>query len=169
MFLNTFYIQKSRLILLPILGIKLSEINPLKTYIAYKDVISNKDYKLICEYKRDNKDYYQYRNENLFKHPKFEKLYRGLFSDFLVFNLEDYKKDYDYFISGKYSKLSKELKKKIKEFYSNSKIGPLLLDTHLNPEDYHEIYAKEFKVDVKYIKNTHETLTPPDLKKEHFT
>jgi hypothetical protein len=168
MFLNTFYIQKSRIMLLPLLGLDPKDLKPATTYIAYKNIISLQDYKLICGYKRDDDQYYDYRNNVLFKHPNYETLYRGLYTDYLVFDLSEYKKDFDVFLTGKYSKLSKRAKTAIKEYYNKTRVAPILLDTHLNPEEYHEVYANEFKVDVETVKEAYETLSPPDLIKEHL-
>lgn len=169
MYLNSFYIQKSKLMLYPWLELPKTELQPHKTYIAYKHQIKFDDHKLICMYKRLNDEkYYKYRNDALKNHPLFIEHIRSTIYDFIIFDLSKYKEDWNYFMKGKYSKFSKETKALIMKAYDNTEIGPLLLDTHLNPAYYHELYAQELGADIDILKKTYETLSPPDLEKEWY-
>lgn len=166
MFLNSFYVQKSKLMLFPLLQLPKDSVKAKTTYLAYKDKVSVDDASIVCAYERNHEDYYDFRNNVLFKHPMFVVMHRGFDYDFIVFDLKDFKKDYDVFLTGGYSKISMESKRMIKDHYNGTRLGPLLLDTHLNPSDYHEVYANEFGVDVDYVRKAHETLDSPDLEKE---
>jgi hypothetical protein len=152
--------------LFPILGIKHKTFKPDNTYLAYKDVIKIEDNHLICSYKREHsEEYYAYRNDVLTNHPMFVKIIPTLTYDLIVYNLSDYNKDYRLFIEGKYSKFSKPVKDLIMQHYESA-LGMALLDSHINPEEFHELYAKEYGVDIEVIREAHETLTPPNLKNE---
>jgi hypothetical protein len=167
MFINSFYVQKSKLLLYPLLQLPVDIVKPKNTYLAYKDKYSPKDHKLICAYTRENNEsYYKFRIKILFKNPLFKEHIRGLVYDYLVFSMEDYDKDYDTFLKGAYSKLSMNAKSIILKSYSSTTIGPVLLDTHLNPENGHALYAKELMIDIEDLKLVHETLDPPDITKE---
>jgi hypothetical protein len=167
MYLNSFYIQKSKLLLFPLLKISKEEFKPENTYLAYKDIVKLKTPSLICAYKRIHDDnYYTFRNKTLFKHANFIMHFKDIDNDYMVFNLKEFSVDYKVFIDGKYSKFRKKTKTIIKESYNSTSIGPILIDTHLNPENYHKLYADYFLVDINALKHAHETLDPPNLKKE---
>tara|TARA_R110001592_G_scaffold148167_3_gene372884 strand:- start:9431 stop:9943 length:513 start_codon:yes stop_codon:yes gene_type:complete len=167
MFLNSFYVQKSKLLLYPLLQLPIDVIKPKTTYLAYKDKYGPKDYKLICAYKRENnEEYYKVRNEILFKNNFFIEHILGLEYDYLVFTIKKYSIDYDFFLKGEYSKLKPNTKRIILESYSSTKLGPALLDTHLNPENGHALYAKELMIDIEDLRLVYETLDPPDMSKE---
>jgi len=166
MFLNSFYIQKSKLLLFPLLELPKDSVKAKTTFLAYKGKVEITDPSIICVYERTHPDYYDFRNNILFKHPMFDIMIRGFDYDYIVFNLKEFKKDYSRFLTGKYSKISMESKRIIKDHYDGTRLGPLMLDTHLNPSDYHEVYANEFGVDVDYVRKAHETLDAPDLEKE---
>lgn len=168
MLTNQFYIQKSRLMLFPILQLEHNLIKPDNTYLAYKDKVKIEDSCLVCVYKRNYHDdaYFEYRENVLLKHDLFKELITTIDYDVIIFNLIEYKKDIEKFVNGKYSTLSPKVKHLIKECYKETILGSLMMETHLNPEDYHEYYAKEYGVNLEFVKETYETLSPPDLIKE---
>jgi len=160
-------VQKSKLMLYPLLKFGHDAIRPKQTYIAYKDEFSSKHPSIICAYERQNEEnYYEFRNKIVFNNEYFVKHIRGLEFDYAVFDLKEYGVDYLHFLEGSYSKFSPETKQIILDSYSKTTIGPILVDTHLNPEKYHELFAKELKSDVQTLSEVHETLSPPDFEKE---
>jgi len=167
MFLNTFYVQKSKLLLYPLLKLPFGNIRPHTTYIGHIGKIKFNDLKLICAYKRDTgEDYFEYRNNVLLKHPYFVDQFKDFWYDYIVFDISEFFNTHNYFLKGQYSKFPDVVKNIILEYYSNTKLGPIFIDTHLNPENYHEFYADHFKADLQSMVDVHETLSPPDLEKE---
>jgi hypothetical protein len=176
MFLNTVYIQKSKLLLYPLLDIPKDYLQPVTSYsFSKKKGIAPEDYLLICKYKRDYSEEYFERRKELFAHEYFEDIFRGSEHDYLIFNLTRYKKDIALFYKGKYSELSMTTKNAIYAYYNSTKVGPMFIDMHLNPERYHEMFACHFEEDEKgqdklleSIREAHETLNPPDMEKENL-
>jgi hypothetical protein len=167
MFLNSFYVQKSKLMLYPLLQFATDALRPKQTFIAYRDEFSMKHPSIICAYERENTEkYYEFRNKVVFNNQYFVKHIRGLQFDYSVFDLKEFGKDYLHFLEGQYSKFSENTKEIILEAYSKTTIGPILVDTHLNPEKYHELFAKELNTDIESLTIAHETLSPPDFDKE---
>lgn len=168
MYLNSFYVQKSKLMLYPLLEFANDAIfRPAQTYLAYRDLVPLEEASIICAFKRVNDEaYYSYRNDVLMKSPYFVKHILTVEYDYLVFSLMAFTDDYNHFLKGEYSKFSNETKGIILESYSRTKIGPILVDTHLNPEKYHELYANELGSDLEVLREAHETLSPPDFDKE---
>lgn len=166
MFLNSFYVQKSKLMLYPLLEFDKKSIRPKQTYLVYKNDVTLYNPAIICQYERIEKDYYEFRDKKILKNKHFIMHIKDAEYDYFVFTLIDYKEDYLNFLEGKYSKFLKKTKEIILESYSNTTIGPILVDTHLNPEKYHEIFAEDLMSDVKTISEVYETLSLPDIDKE---
>ena len=167
MYLNSFYVQKSKLMLYPLLQFEADAIRPKQTFLAYKDEFSLEDPSIICAYERENNEkYYEFRNKIVFNNQYFVKHIRGLEFDYAVFSLLEFGRDYSHFLAGLYSRFSNEAKEIILKSYSTTKIGPILVDTHLNPENYHDLYSRELKVELESVSEAHETLDPPDFEKE---
>jgi len=168
MLLAKTYLQKSNVILYPLLQIPITaRYKPEVTYISSKKY-STDDCVLICIYKSEaTPEFYDFRNKELCAHPLYLEHQVKIGENIIVFNLKnDYQKDFALFLDGKYSKISSKTKKEITKYYSSNELGSVLLDTHLHPEAYHEYYANCFNVSVELIKNNFETLSPPDLEKE---
>ena len=64
------------------------------------------------------------------------------------------------------NKISINSKDKILNYFG--KIGKIssYIKSYLNPEEYHDVYAEAFLVNVKIIQKVYEICTPPNLKKE---
>lgn len=166
MYLNTFYIQKSKLLLYPLLGIAFDQIKPENTFVI-TDAAPEVKRPLICAYKRvPDENYYSFRNSVLYKHRLFKQMFRDLEYDYLIFDMDEFATEYESFMKGKYSHFRGDRKETILQYYSNTRLGPVLIDTHLNPEHYHEFYADAFSTTLESIVDVHETLSPPDIKKE---
>jgi hypothetical protein len=163
------YFQKSNVFLFPILGIsKGSSVTPVGIYTSLKGHYTHSDYKLITTYYlRDDPEF------NVFE--KTRLLGNKYFHDYLetskdvgvyIFDLSDYKKDWDYFLQGKYSKLSKDLKLIILSHYAKSKKNYVYVDSYLNPEMYFDIYSKLLECSPKLLKDVGELCDKPSLRKE---
>ncbi len=86
----------------------------------------SKDKLVICYRKSLSKSYEMMINK-IINHPDFIEIISNEYFDYLLFNINVY--DLETFLEGKYSKLSNELKYKIKKFYSvndNHKLAKIL-------------------------------------------
>jgi len=168
MLLISHYLQKSHLLLYPLLGMAMNtKFKPTNTYLEYGG--EDNSCKLICLYEPGLLDpgYYSFRNEVLLNNQYFSELKILIGRNIIKFDLKpDFEKDYHHFLNGKYSKFSEKTKQIIAEYYSGNEISKVMIDSHLNPEEYHEAYADFLATSVELIKHNFETLTPPDLEKE---
>jgi hypothetical protein len=168
MLLISHYLQKSHLLLYPLLGMPINtKFKPTNTYLEYGG--EDNSCKLICLYEPEklDKDYYLFRNEVLLHNPYFSEMSILIGRNIFKFDLKpDFEKDYKHFLNGKYSKFSESTKQIIAKYYSDNEISKIVIDSHLNPEEYHEAYAEFLEASVELIQNNFETLTPPDLIKE---
>ena len=163
------YFQKSRSFLLPILGYKKSsQFKPIQSYLAWDNVFSIEDRKLIVVYKN-----YKTKEWNKFL---LELMNNQMFNDYhetedenvvvLSFDLNCISQDYQYVLEGKYSKLSKLLKKSIRDFYTYSSPEWAYMEAFLFPERHVETYSKLLDVKEEHIKFSGELCNLPDLEKE---
>ncbi len=134
---------------------------------AGKDKVTDKFLTITTYYLRDDPEF------NVFE--KTRLLGNKYFHDYLetskdvgvyIFDLSDYKKDWDYFLQGKYSKLSKDLKLIILSHYAKSKKNYVYVDSYLNPEMYFDIYSKLLECSPKLLKDVGELCDKPSLRKE---
>lgn len=178
------YFQKSRVFLYPALGIRKSttleiqqgkSITPVQTYVSWDNKIHIKEKKLICLYKmRDDPEYKEFERTKLKGNKMFEKLIRteeepprGVY----IFNFNQYDKDWDLFIKGRYSKMSTDLKRKIKEFFRTTPSNPgggnyVYVESFLHPEKYWPLYSELLGVSVDALREVGELTDPPDMEKE---
>ena len=107
----------------PLLEIKRgSSVTPIETYLSWENQYSLSDRKFICHYHlRDDPEFTQFEKEKL--------LGNKLFYDFkqvednkgvYVFDFSPYSKDWECILSGKYSKLSSDYKRRIENFYGRT-------------------------------------------------
>ena len=80
--------------------------------------------------------------------------------------MSKFEEDFNLFLKGKYSKFSESSKKLIKQFYAHNINAAIAIDSHIYPEEFHELYANLYEVSEEVIRNNFETLTPPDMLKE---
>lgn len=154
--------------LYPLLGIAFNaKSKPSNTYIDQgKD--GNSCF-LLCVYETDylDNEFYIFRNDVLMKHPLFSNLKVTIGKNILIFDLKsDFEQDFKFFLQGKYSKFSIRAKELIKDYYSNSDVATVMIDSHINPKPYHKAYADFLECSEELIENNFETLNPPDLLKE---
>jgi len=83
-----------------------------------------------------------------------------------VFDLLAIGSDYQYFLSGKYSSMSDEVKELILTFFDGDRRTLEYVESYLFPEDFFEDYSKLLNVDIDIIKDVGELCAPPDLLKE---
>ena len=162
------YFQKSRVFLYPALEIKKgSSVTPIQTYIGWKDNIKCEDKKLVCLYHlRNDKEYRAFEKTKLFGNKLFDDFKelednKGLY----IFNFEQYGRDWEYILKGKYSKVSPELKRKIRDFFKGN-TNYVYVDSFIQPDKYYPIYADLLGTKIELLKEVGELCSAPDLNKE---
>lgn len=170
------YVQKSKLFLLPLIEVrKNSFIKPIGTYIR-DDMFSEKDYKLILPFEKDESSEFFYYEKELLSSPCLDtdNYYETKKYQVYVYDLSKYTEDYEKFLNGKYSTFSKPVKTLItihwgkivsnKNFEHNK-----LIQSYLSPKisDY-EFLSEELGVTIELLQEVQELLSPPDIEKETF-
>jgi hypothetical protein len=173
------YSQKSRIFLYPALGIKRSSsVKPIQTYITIEGRYGLEDYCLTATFQIRTDDEYKLFVKNVLKGNKYFKEAFEITNEekiIIVFNLIDFKKDWDNFILGKYSKLSVYQKNNILSFYKTNPNNLAYIESYLYPYKYNRLYAdalssSEHEADEMYIllKQVGELCSKPDLEKENL-
>lgn len=171
------YVQKSRLFLYPALDIKRGvSVTPVQTYVSWEGRYKASDMKLVCLYHlRTDKEFILFESKKLREHPLFHRFLQtsdeqGVY----VFDFSKYSTDWQLFLKGRYSKLSDELKKKIRTFYGTNALG--YIDSFLYPERYFSLYAELLTFSKADCKNMHGILTEvgelcsiPDFEQENLS
>lgn len=162
------YFQKSRAFLYPILGIKRSSATaPKATYVSIDGLIPPEDMKLVCVYSISNSEgFKEFESQMLTGNPLFEEKLQIMNDNIYVFNLEGYKIDWFNFLLGKYSKLSTQVKRTIKQYYGERSNEYKYIESYLYPEKYYDVYAGLLEVDVDTLEHIGELCDPCDLDKE---
>jgi hypothetical protein len=162
------YFQKSRVFLYPALEIKKgSSVTPIQTYSAWKDNVKYGDKKLVCLYHlRNDPEYRAFEKNKLFGNKLFDDFKevddnKGIY----IFNFSSFGKDWDHFLKGKYSKISPELKRKIRDFFKGNS-NYVYADSFIQPEKYYPIYADLLGTRIEILKEVGELCSAPDLDKE---
>lgn len=142
------YFQKSFNFLFPLLEFKRKDIHPVNTYLGILNKYTEKDYKLVCIYKKEPtliwKNFYI---NKLLAHPLLENVEMENENEvILIFDLYSYKDDYDIFLKGEYSKLSDNCKMKIINYFKVGSSSWAYIDSFLFPEKHKEIYAELLNV-----------------------
>jgi hypothetical protein len=170
------YIQKSRIFLYPALGIKKGgSVTPIQTFTSWEGHYTKEECKLMTlYYLREDEDFVVFEKQKLIGNARFHdfKLVdegRGVY----VFDYNDLKEDWIKFLTGKYSKLSSPLKKKIQDFFGIS--NRAYIDGFLYPERYFKLYASVFtttKEDIpsmqNLLKEVGELCSIPETDKENL-
>lgn len=172
MVINTLYkkyFQKSKIFLYPLLGIKRgTSVVPSETYLGWNDTYACADMKLICLYDtRTDQEYKQFEMNVLLKHNRLHD-YKVINEEqsVFVFDFSDLKEDWDHFINGRYSKLSKKTKEVVLNFFEKYSGNYVYISSYLNPEEWFERYAEILDVDKTVIEEVGELCDKPDLEKE---
>lgn len=169
--LQSQYVQKSRIFLYPLLGIRRGvSVTPVETYMLWKDAYTVNDYKLIVTYHlRDDGEFKEFEDNSL--------LGNKLFSDFFelengigayVFDFSELKLEYKRIVNGKYSRLSEKYKRTILSFFRNHKTHHAYIQSYLQPEKFIDDYARLLKVKPSLIRGVGELCNLPDLNLEEL-
>lgn len=163
------YFQKSKIFLYPLLGIKRgSSVTPIQTYLSWNSYYDAKDMKLIAKYHvRNDFDYNKFHKNVLLKHSRLCD-YVLLDTEYAVFtfDLSDMGEDWEWFLQGKYSKMSKARKKRILDYYDPNTGNYVYVESYLFPEKYFEEYADILKMPVHQLEAVGELCPLPDFDKE---
>lgn len=165
----TEYFQKSKVFLYPLLGIKKGiEYVPANTYFCWDGLYSEKDYKLICVYISERTvDFKNFELKHLKSNTYLEfSCQIGNDQQIYVFDMIRYKKDFDSFIAGAYSKFTVGAKNKISNYFGNNGRISEYIKSFLEPTPYHQTYADFLDVDVSLIRSVHEICSKPSFDKE---
>jgi len=166
--LNTEYVQKSRLFLYPLLGIKRGvSTTPIEVYMSWGDY-GFADSKLICKYhNRDDEDFRIFDDVkltgNTLFHSKHE-LEDGTIA--YVFDLDIFKDDFWKVVKGEYSDLSNPAKTMIRKFFNSHTEHYVYIQSYLNPKKYYAMFAELLNCEVGSLQDAKELCSKPDLTKE---
>lgn len=163
------YFQKSKVFLYPLLGIKRgTKVIPSETYLAWDPYYIPEDMKLVCLYHPNNSNEYEkYEKEVLLKHNRLCDIKDiDKHNKIFIFDFADMKDDWNNFINGSYSKLNKETKHKILNFFDKNSANYIYMKSYLNPDKYFEDYAECLGVEVEFLEKVGELCACPDLEKE---
>jgi hypothetical protein len=169
--LYTNYFQKSKVLLYPLLGIKRGcTAVPEQTYLSWGTKISTEDMKLVAVYPvRKDQEYITFEKNVLLKHPRITD-YIPLNNEQCIFTFDfsDLKDDWQKFISGNYSKMNPQLKRKIRDHFDKNTSTSIYIDSYMFPEKYFALYADLLGVEESLLKNVGELCSPPNLDKENL-
>jgi hypothetical protein len=162
------YFQKSRSFLFPALGInKKNPFTPAGVYLSIKDKIGVEDMILVCAYKAEDTSVFKTFEKNVLQSNKlFEYVIEADGFKLYMFKFTEYKEDWKYFLEGKYSKLSKDMKSHIKDYFGPLSSEYLYMKTYLYPEKYMDVYAKLLNVKLSVLKEVGELCDKYDIEKE---
>jgi len=163
------YVQKSRVFLYPSLDIKRGvSVTPIETYIAWDNNYKAEDAKLSClYYLRNDDDFKQFEKQKLIGNKLFHDFKevgnsRGVY----VFDFSSIKADWDNVITGKYSKLTPDFKRKIRHYIGLNNANLPYIDSFLFPDRYFKIYAEMMGVNESVLKEVGELCSLPDMEHE---
>ena len=163
------YIQKSKLFLYPLLNIRRGvSITPVETYMAWENIYTVNDCKLICVYHlRDDKEFKDFEEQKLLGNPLFVDFFELENNDAAyVFDFSENKKEYKKIVHGWYSRLDESVKKNILRFFNNHNGHLRLVESYLRPELYFKDYAELLNVNVNLLEEVGELCSTPDLEQE---
>jgi hypothetical protein len=164
------YFQKSKSFLVPILGIKRDARHPFRqSYTAWEDVYTPRDQKLILTYhkKLDDESWDEYLLVNLMGSKMFNEYHDINESTIAVsFDLHCVEYDYNCFLEGKYSMMSKIVKQRVRDYYGVDSPEWVYMESFFFPSRYTKIYSMLLDVDEEHIKFTGELCDKPNLELE---
>ncbi len=147
---------------------------PIKTYVldTFK-TLTEQDCCLIAPFSKDpSKNFGTFEEQILLTNEYFYDFYEGQNSLVYIFDLKPLQDDFERFIEGRYSKLSKEAKMLINRFYG-TQTGLTFkphrqVNAYLNPtREVYQRVADEIGTSVEYLLGK-EIIDKPDLDKETF-
>ena len=165
----TEYFQKSKVFLYPLLRLKKGiDFVPSETYCFWDEIYDHLDYKFICVYKtKCNEAFIKFQLDHLPLLQNQMEHYDLGDEQLIIFDMKDYRHDYDKFIEGRYSAFSINSKIAILDFFGGQGRISSYVKSFLTPEEeIHKLYAKYFDVDLELIQEVYEVCSPPDEIKE---
>lgn len=166
------YIQKSRIFLYPLLGIKRGfGPTPTESYVSWDGNFLINECKLICIYpSTEDEEFKKFERTRLFANKNFHVYYElDNGTSAYVFDLRDCEQDWSNFLMGKYSKFTRTTKDKVLDFFNSKPSGKEYVNSYFFPEKYYDNYADLLAVDPEVLKKVGELCSPPDLTKENLT
>lgn len=162
------YFQKSRSFLFPALGIAKSLHPPIQTFISLNDTIKPADQKLVCLFQHSSTEKYErFETDSLYGNPLYyDSEVNPNEPSIYIFSFEALKTDWEYFLQGKYSQLSGELKQAIRNYYGEKTPEYAYVDSFLYPHNYFEVYASLLGESVQTLQSVGELCDPYDAVKE---
>lgn len=163
------YFQKSKTFLFPALHIaRNSSIQVSQTYISWEGLFKPEDRKLVVVYEDINTPaFLAFETKVLRSQPLYFNQYkttdgRGIY----VFDFSILDKDWDHFLAGKYSKLSKDMKKAILGYYGKKSSEYEYIASFLLPEEFFPLYADLLDVKIDILEKVGELCDAYDPEKE---
>jgi hypothetical protein len=83
-----------------------------------------------------------------------------------IFDYSRHAEDWDWFLKGKYSKMSRIYKRRIMDFYGSYSPNFAYVESFLTPAKYFEIYSEILGIHVDELKKVGELCSIPDMKLE---
>lgn len=163
------YVQKSRIFLYPLLEIKRgSEATPLESYISWDGKFDIDDQKLICVYSlREDDNFKRFEKVRLFGNKYFDSYYeiendRGAY----VFDMKEYKDEFECFLRGKYSQFASSTKEKVINFFNDKPGSKEHIMSYFYPERFYDVYSSLLAVDKSVLKEVGQLCSRPEVDKE---
>ena len=167
----TRYFQKSKVFLYPLLGIKKGYKHvPKNTYVIWHQFFDKNDYRLMAVYDNDNSLEYKVFVDTVLKplHAYHDKFKISESKDLFLFDMARHKHDFDCFYDGRFSQMTVEAKRRIKNYFGSVGRISKYISSFLDPEEFHDDYAEAFNVSHELIQDVYEVCSKPDIDKETF-
>jgi hypothetical protein len=163
------YFQKSKIFLYPLLGIRRgTSVVPTQTYTGWQSHYVPEDMKLIATYHvRKDPEFLKFDKNILLRHHRLaDYVTIDETTALYTFDFSDMEDDWNMFIQGKYSKMNKETKLLIRNYFERDSGNYMYVDSYLFPENYFEVYADLLRYPEEELRKVGELCSPPDLTKE---
>lgn len=166
------YFQKSKVLWYPLLGIKRGAAAvPEQTYICWDGHVTSEDAKFVTVYPaRDDAEYQKFEKNVLLAHKRVSDYYK--LNDgrkVIIFDFADLKSDWMKFINGKYSQMSMQVRRKVKDHFDKSSSTYVYVNSYMFPENYFSLYAELLATSEDLLRSVGELCSKPDLERETLT
>jgi hypothetical protein len=166
------YFQKSKVLWYPHLGIKRGAVAvPEQTYLSWENKISTEDAKYVTLYpERNDAAYITFEKNVLLSHKRLSdciKLNNG--QKLFIFDFSDLKSDWIKFISGKYSQMNVQLRRRVRDHFDKNTSTYVYVNSYMFPEQYFSLYAELLGTSEDILRSVGELCSKPDLEKETLT
>ena len=154
------YTQKSKAFIWPLLKINVS---PLETYFQFDNVKKQSNERLLIALFYNKNPEYLKNKELIESNKNYDFTFSDDDYDYVTFNCDFVKNDYDKILNGEYSQLSKETAFFL---FTNSKNKTVL--AAINPKTYFAAYESALGLPENSLKHS-ELLSKPNLNEETIT